>query len=431
MGYLRRRAITALLAANAIKPGLGYDGPQGSLLPWPASKILGFAAGWPTGELAPQLLAATAVDTAQAVVRGRSSRTSLAVAAVGALGLAHLIRTSTTTNALAETALAESLGEAYVSSRASRPEATEHRLLLREVARPFALRGHGVDVIRNVNYQEGGRRARLDIYRPTGIDLTDAPVLVQVHGGAWMIGNKRQQALPLMNRMAARGWVCVAINYRLAPRNPWPAQIIDVKKAIAWTRENIARYGGDPTYIVATGGSAGGHLAALAALTPQLSDFQPGFEEADTSVSACVSFYGVYDLAGISGDRASVDLRDRLIAPLVMKLDPTWHQKTFERASPLTHVAPDAPDFFVLHGTADTVVSVNQGRVFARRLKEVSEGIVTYLELPGAQHGFDLLSSIRSQHAVRAVERWLEWHRSHRRTSTSARPANNLQESST
>ena len=71
-----------------------------------------------------------------------------------------------------------------------------------------------------------------------------------------------------MQHMAAKGWVCVAINYRLSPRDPFPAHVIDVKRAIAWIREHIAEYGGNPDYIAITGGSAGGHLAALAALTP-------------------------------------------------------------------------------------------------------------------------------------------------------------------
>ena len=86
-----------------------------------------------------------------------------------------------------------------------------------------------------------------------------------------------------MPHLAAQGWVCVAINYRLAPRDPFPAHIVDVKRAIAWIREHIAEYGGDPSYLAITGGSAGGHLAALAALTPNDPAYQPGFEDADTS----------------------------------------------------------------------------------------------------------------------------------------------------
>ena len=91
---------------------------------------------------------------------------------------------------------------------------------------------------------------------PTQALLPDAPreggfpVLLQVHGGAWVIGEKEQQAKPLMYHMAQRGWVCVAINYRLSPKAAFPAHIVDVKKAIAWIREHIGEYGGNPDFIV-------------------------------------------------------------------------------------------------------------------------------------------------------------------------------------
>ena len=94
-----------------------------------------------------------------------------------------------------------------------------------------------------------------------------APVLLQIHGGAWVIGDKSQQGLPLMLHLAAEGWVCVAINYRLSPKATWPEHLVDCKRALAWVREHIAEYGGDPDLICVTGGSAGGHLAAMIALT--------------------------------------------------------------------------------------------------------------------------------------------------------------------
>ncbi len=406
MAFARRRLVTALLTANALKPLGGHFGP------------LGFAAGWPTGELAPQLLALTAADTAQAVVRGRASRTSLLLAGASAAGLAYLIGNARRAGELAEKELASSLGPDYMAAL-DRPRDQDLRTPLRDLARPFALMKPGVEVIRNVNYRDGGTRARLDIYRPEGVDLTNAPVLFQIHGGGWTIGDKSQQGIILMNRMAARGWICVAINYRLAPKNPFPAQIIDVKKALAWTRENIASYGGDPSYLVVTGGSAGGHLAALAATTPDVVEYQPGFEEADTSVAACVPFYGVFDLGGITGDKAAVQMRDQFLAPRVFKQNPNDDLAPFELASPLTHVGPDAPDFFVIHGTDDGLVSIRQARAFVAKLRAVSTGIVSYLELPNTQHGFEVFSSIRSQHVLRAVERWLEWHRVTRRKETS------------
>ncbi|MCW2866085.1 MAG: alpha/beta hydrolase, partial [Marmoricola sp.] len=197
----------------------------------------------------------------------------------------------------------------------------------------------------------------------------------------------------------------------LAPKHPFPAQVIDVKKAIAWTRENIASYGGDPDYLVVTGGSAGGHLAALAALTPGKADWQPGFEDADTSVAACVPFYGVYDFAGLTGLRSAKAMRNGFLAPKVLQKDPVADREAFVDASPLAHVNADAPDFFCLHGANDSLVDVRQAHTFVAELKKVSRASVTYAEFPGAQHAFEVFGSIRAHHAVRAVDRWLEHHR--------------------
>jgi acetyl esterase/lipase len=102
----------------------------------------------------------------------------------------------------------------------------------------------------------------------------------------------------MLYELATRGWVCVAINYRLSPKATWPDQIVDCKRAIAWVRKHIAGYGGDPSFIALSGGSAGGQLCALAALTPGEAAWQPGFESADTSVDACIPFYGVMDMTG-------------------------------------------------------------------------------------------------------------------------------------
>jgi acetyl esterase/lipase len=266
-------------------------------------------------------------------------------------------------------------------------------------------------VLKNVVYNQAhGRRGMLDIYLPADTPPQGAPVLLQVHGGAWTIGTKDQQGIPLMQHMAAKGWICVAPNYRLSPRNRWPDHIIDVKRAIAWVRENVADHGGDPDYIAITGGSAGGHLAALAAVTPSDPAWQPGFEDADTSVQAAIPHYGVYDLAGSTGSRAAIKMRDRFLAPRVMRTSWRKHPEVFEDASPILRVTTDAPDFFVLHGVHDTLVPVDQARLFVAKLREVSKRSVVYAELPGAQHAFDVFPSIRSSHVVRAIDRYLHWH---------------------
>jgi acetyl esterase/lipase len=399
----RARAIGyAALTANAIRPLPGFR-----------AGVPSFFAGWIAGELAPQWLAVTAADIGTHLTERRRDPVALAVAGAAAAGLGYLIYEARSDQARAESALSEALGEDYQDQLDELPTPAELKTPWRSLVNPFrTFRKPAVPikVERNIAYGEAGRRNFLDIYAPADGSAENAPVLLQVHGGAWILGNKDQQGVPLMQHLAAKGWVCVAINYRLSPRDTWPAQVVDVKKAIHWIRENIASYGGDPRYIGITGGSAGGHLTALTALTANAPEFQPGFEDADTSVQLAVPHYGVYDMAGSTGTKAATQVRDLFLAKYVMKT--TWQQdpQVFEDASPILRITPEAPDFFVLHGAHDTLVPVDQARQFVARLRDVSKRTVVYAELPGAQHAFDIFPSIRSAHIVRAIDRYLHWH---------------------
>ncbi|CAN5689522.1 alpha/beta hydrolase [soil metagenome] len=398
MGFRRRQLVTAALTANAIRP-----------IPGMRVGIASFFAGWLTGELAPQVLALTAADAAVHSRGRRRDVTGLALASVSTVGLSYVIGQARRAQQVAEDALTEALGGEYQDVLDARPTPAELATPWRRLVYPFRVRDARVHVERNIAYNDRGRRGLLDVYRPASGPVEKAPVLLQVHGGAWMIGNKEQQGLPLMQHLAAKGWVCVAINYRLSPRDAFPAHVIDVKQAIAWIRTHIAEYGGDPDYIAITGGSAGGHLAALAALTPNDPAWQPGFEDVDTSVACAVPHYGVYDLAGSIGTKQSVLLRDGFLAPKIMQT--TWEQspEAFEAASPVLRVGDDAPDFFVLHGRDDTLVPVVHARTLVELLKAADTSVV-YAELPGAQHAFDVFPSIRSAHVVRAIDRYLHWH---------------------
>lgn len=404
MSFLRRQSIVAALTANALRP------PRGR-----RSGLAAFAAGWLFGESAPQMLAITAIDAAAHLTKGRragwQAKAGLALAGASALGLSRIVRESHRSREVLEDALVEGLGVDYVEQLDEVPSPADLATPWRRLARPFDFADDAVRVISNLPYSEAGRRGHLDIYLPADQDaIKDAPVLLQVHGGAWVLGQKEHQGRPLMNRMAAKGWVCVAINYRLSPRDPWPAHIVDVKRAIAWVKENIAEHGGDPDYLVITGGSAGGHLAALAALTPGDPAYQPGFEDADTSVRAAVPFYGIYDFAGSTGLSNAIGMRDAFLGPRVLQT--TWQDapEVYEAASPILRITPDAPDFFVLHGELDSLVAVDQARLFVAELRRTSQRSVVYAEVPGAQHAFDVFHSIRSAHAVRAVDRYLTWH---------------------
>lgn len=274
---------------------------------------------------------------------------------------------------------------------------------------PLPRPARSMRVIRNIDYDgDGARLHRLDVIHRRRDPPSDAPVLVYIHGGAWVIGDKREQGLPLMHELARRGWVAVTVNYRLSPRATWPDHLVDCKKALAWVHENIARYGGDPGFVAVSGGSAGGHLASMLALTQDEAEFQPGFDHMSTKVNACVSLYGVYDMTGARGtedeDRGLVALLERKVFKTRIEDDPG----AFEEASPLRRVHRQAPPFFVLHGANDTLVRVAEARRFVAALRAVSGSPVVFAELPYTQHAFDVLPSVRSAHAVAAIVRFLE-----------------------
>ena len=367
--------------------------------------------GWPTSELAPHLLAATACDSVRELWRGREGGVDgvgLAIAAASAVGLAALIRKSLGTAAVVENALSHGLGADYRSGLpedmgAPRPGATWQQFAI-----PLIVTDAQVEVTRDIPYGDD-QKMTLDVYRSVNATAAKAPVLLHIHGGMWMSGNKSYEGLPLMFHMAARGWVCVNVNYRFAPKNTFPAQIIDVKRAIAWTRRHAERFGADPAHIAVSGGSAGGHLAALAALTPNDAEYQPGFEDADTAVQAAVPHYGIYDFAAESGTEKARRRRDKFLAPYVLKKEPGTSLDDFKRASPLSRANADAPPFFVIHGADDTGVEAEESRHFVRNLGQVSQEPVVYAELPGAQHAFDMLPSIRSAALLLGVQRFLDY----------------------
>jgi acetyl esterase/lipase len=323
------------------------------------------------------------------------------------IGLLVLGRIAQRAAPVVEIALQDALGPGYADAilpphaeRLAAPDPRGRHLI------PFLLFDRRVRVMRDIPYASGaGRRHQLDVYAPR-LGVREAPVLLQVHGGGWVIGNKREQALPLMNHLAARGWICVAANYRLSPRATFPDHLVDLKRALRWIRENIAEFGGDPSFVAASGGSAGGHLSSLLALTAGDPEYQPGFEELDTSLRACVPFYGVYDLTGRYGLQARYGV-DSFFGRVVMKKRFADDPDAFRRASPMHRIHVDAPPFFVIHGSHDSLASVEEARQFAKRLRGTSKAPVAYAEVPGAQHAFEVFHSQRTTHVVRAVGRFL------------------------
>jgi acetyl esterase/lipase len=253
------------------------------------------------------------------------------------------------------------------------------RATWRTLLSPFPIMPRKVQRLGNLSYGPAGRRNRLDVYRRRS-GVHGAPVLVYLHGGGYFSGSKRREARAMLHRFAAKGWVCISASYRLRPQVQFPDHLFDAKRVLAWVREHGHELGADPTTLVMAGSSAGGHLTALAALTPNDPAFQPGFEDADTSVTAAVCLYAYY---GVYYGR------DPLERP---------------SSSPLLHRATSAPPFFLAHGDRDSYVPVSGAQAMHRKLLTESSAPVVYAQLPGGQHAFDLFRSVRSEAVLAGIE---------------------------
>ncbi len=400
---LLRAAVEFANAANGLRPlaRRGY------------STVLVFWFGWPASEVPGLYFAASLADALRRGRRGDFTgprgRAALALTAASwaILGVIRY-RGVTTPGPVLEAGLREQLGTDYDEALAELPTEPTRSGLRNVPLRTTVARRRFVEKSHIVSYGPHGRANLADIWRRRDLPRDGkAPVLLQVPGGAWMIGWRRPQAYPLMSHLVSRGWVCVSMNYRVSPVHSWPDHIVDVKQALAWIREHIGGYGGDPDFVAISGGSAGGHLAALAALTPNDPKFQPGFEDADTSVAAAVPLYGRYDWYSTHGEGRPEFVW--LLEKFVVKQDLGTHRDVFIDASPIQRLRADAPPFFVLHGTDDSLIPVGEAREFVDELRAVSKSPVAYAELPFAQHAFDIFGSPRAHRSAEAVARFLSW----------------------
>ena len=248
----------------------------------------------------------------------------------------------------------------------------------RIVFAPLPVFHPGVRRIRNLSYGDAGRRNRLDLYRHRD-GRCGGPVLIHLHGGgfSWAPGRKSFYARRLLFRLARQGWVCISATYRLQPAASFPDELVDVKKVIAWARARASEHGGDTERILLAGSSFGARLATMAGFTTDDPAFQPGFEQANTSVAAVVGLYGYY---GPIASRQSLP------------------------SSPFDYVDRGSPPLLIVHGEQDTLTPATRARTLADRARIASANPVVYAELPGAQHSFDLLSSIRFEAVVDGVE---------------------------
>ena len=320
---------------------------------------------------------------------GAAVAAALGVSCLVTLGLVWLQVRARSVRPAFEAALNAGLGADWRAS--VRPEFGPAAELtapwVRGILLPFQRHAASVQRVRNVPYAPGGRAHLLDIYRrkdrTSGQDrAAGCPVLVHLHGGGFVRGGKSREGVMLLNQLADHGWLCVSANYGLRSQGAFPESLVDTKRVIAWVRAHAGELGADPDQIFLAGGSAGGHLAISAALTARDPRYQPGFEQADTSVAGAVALYGYL------GPRSS---------------DPA--------SSPAGLARPDAPPIMIVHGARDTAIPPAGPRSVAATLHATSKSPVVYAELPDTQHSFDLFASVRARVTANAIEAFLSWAR--------------------
>jgi acetyl esterase/lipase len=246
-----------------------------------------------------------------------------------------------------------------------------------------------VEAIWDIPYADSDEpRQRLDLLLPRERQ-GKLPVIVAIHGGGWIGGDKRA-VVGRMATFAATGKYAVAcIGYRLSNQATWPAQIHDCKAAIRWIRANAEKYGLEPDRIGVIGWSAGGHLAAMLGTTGDTADLEGDlgpYRDQKTAVQCVVDFFGPSDLRlvwGESGEgagRPSVLVERLLGGPVKERLD------LARSASPVAFVSPDDPPFLIVHGTADPVVPYKQSVWLRDRLRKAGVP-VALITVEGGGHG--------------------------------------------
>ncbi len=264
-----------------------------------------------------------------------------------------------------------------------------------------------IKVTRGVIYRViDGKKLRLDIYRPKERPASGPqPSVVYLHGGAWLAGTRRQSPY-LMYELASAGYVVFSIDYRLAPRHPMPAGLYDCKAAIAWVAEHAAEYGATAEAIV-MGGSAGGHLAAMLAVSDGIAHLQPGFEEKSTRVRGAVVLYGIANLVGLV-EEPLYPLASWLLERVVFQRRFRDEPDLFHRSQPLTYLSANSPPILLIHGENDSLIPIEEARHFFEKLGHAGATRVHLCEVPLAVHAFEIVPSPLHQRAVRIIRSFMD-----------------------
>lgn len=227
----------------------------------------------------------------------------------------------------------------------------------------------------------GGKDLLLDLFRPAQAVELALPVVVFCHGGGWGGGDKNTYH-DLAARVASRGYLCATPNYRLSGEAPFPAALEDCKCAVRWLRAHALEQGADADHFAAWGHSAGGHLAAMVAVTPGRLEGEGGWAEVSSAVQCALCFSTPFDLTDKTP--GLVGIINRFIGPVA---DPESAQR---RASANTYAAGCKARFLLMHGEED-VLPIAQSERFAADLRKAGAPF-EFVRVPGAGHDLERFS---------------------------------------
>jgi acetyl esterase/lipase len=236
----------------------------------------------------------------------------------------------------------------------------------------------------DIPYATDSNRQKLDILFPAG-PVEPRPLLVFIHGGGWLGGDKGgENTLRFMVRFAEKGFIAASIGYRFSDEAPFPAQIEDCKAAVRYLRAHAEEYGIDAARVGAIGGSAGGHLSAMLALTRPEDGFDVGGHlEFSSAIQAAVPVCPPTDLRIPICENFVED--DPAVNPLLGG-PPSEHPEKAAAASPVTYVHSDAPPLLLIHGGQDKRVLPSQSESLAQALEKVGAPVELFI-LPEEKHG--------------------------------------------
>lgn len=262
----------------------------------------------------------------------------------------------------------------------------------------------GTRILHDLAYVPNGHeRQKLDLYLPEQKQGNGPlPIIVWVHGGAWLAGSKEN--CPAV-RFLRQGYAAASINYRLSQHAIFPAQIEDCKAAIRFLRANAEKYNIDPNRIGVWGASAGGHLVALLGTAGNVKEFDKGPNlQFSSCVQAVCDFFGPTDFTKMSDFESSMD-HDASDSPEAQLVGgPVQENKeACRRANPITYVSKDDPPFLICHGDKDPLVPHNQSVLLKVALKEAGVSVIFHT-VKGGGHGF------RDREADRMVQEFFDKH---------------------